>query len=90
MVEGPNGSSRTQLSMEAATHLVLLELLDISGHLLFCLALGPLLILSCKKNQSSELVTLREASSESHQELPFRVLISSPINLWKGELPAFL
>lgn len=48
--------------MEAATHLMLLELLDISGHFLLCLGLGPLLILSCKKNEGSEQWWLKEAS----------------------------
>lgn len=55
VVEGPGGGRDTRISTEAATHLVLLELLDISGHLLLCLGLGPLLILSCKKNQGSEV-----------------------------------
>lgn len=55
MVEGPGGGRDARISTEAATHLVLLELLDISGHLLLCLGLGPLLILSCKKNQGSEM-----------------------------------
>ena len=48
--------------MEVATYLVLLELLDISGHFLLCLGLGPLLILSYKKNQGSEQWWLGEAS----------------------------
>lgn len=48
------------MSMEAATHLVLLDLLDISGHLLLCWGLGPFLVLSCKKNQGSEQWWWRE------------------------------
>lgn len=65
--------------MEAATHLVLLELLDISGHLLLSLGLGPFLILSYKKNQGSEQWWLRGASWGSHKYLLSKFLILSPI-----------
>lgn len=69
--------------MEVATHLVLLELLDISGHLLLCLGLGPLLILSCKKNQSSEQWSQREVSSAPTNSYLVGSQFPLPFNLWK-------